>query len=231
MRPRRQAGASTRPFNFTVRHFAMARRILLIAVVVLLVLLVSPAGRMTLQTVRSPQRVTTVALLDRNEWTLNPFSVNGLFLSPTMARWLLLNTNIPYGRCQELGMECQVSLIAWAGRYLDHGTRETRDHALELVRHFIIRGEPVNQLSQGLTPLHEAVLYRNAQYLETLLHAGADAHIKADSKSESASGLTPLEFCLRLEEKRPGERAALCQMLERVQSDSSEAPNNRWSGP
>ena len=209
----------------------MARRILLVALAASLFLLVSPAGRTTLRMVRSTQELTTVALLKPNEWSLNPLSPNGLFFPPALARWLLLNTSIPYRPCRAPSTECEVSLVAWVGRSLDQGSPERREHALELLRHFITRGQPINQLSQGLTPLHEAVLFRNAQYLEALLHAGADLHVKADEVSKSAAGLTPLEFCLRLEEKRPGEGAALCETLRTAEGVGREAPNSRWRGP
>lgn len=197
----------------------MTRRISFIAVTLLCVVLVLPTAKRTLRLAGSANGLTTIALLGPSKWSLNPFSSNGIFLSPGIARWLLMNTDIPYRPCETASLGCEVSLVAWAGRAKDHAPSEKRKRATELLRHFIARGEPVNQLSQGLTPLHEAVLFGDAQYLDILLGAGADVRAKA------ASGLTPLELCLHLEEKRASKRGPLCERLKAAQSGKNSAPD------
>jgi hypothetical protein len=194
----------------------MTRRICFIGVILMCLVLVLPTAMRTLRLADSPNGLTTIALLDPGEWSLNPFSVNGIFLPPGAARWLLLNTDIPYRPCEPPSLGCEVTLVAWVGRAMAHAPSEKREQATELLHHFIARGESVNQLSQGLTPLHEAVLFQDARYLEILLTAGADVRTKAESSAKSASGLTPIEFCLKLEEKRASERGALCQRLKDI---------------
>jgi hypothetical protein len=213
------------------RPAPMVRRRWIFAAVLLALLLVFPIARITLRLASSAHGLTVVALLGPDEWTFNPFSNKAVVLPPNAARWLLLHTDFPYGPCEADAEGCEVSLVAWAGRSLGNASPQGRERAMELMRHFIERGESMNRLSQGLTPLHEAVLYRDAQYLEFLLGAGADDCARADQRAKSAAGLTPLEFCLRLEEKRPGQQVSLCQRLTSVRNGSRQAPGEPHCPP
>ncbi len=203
----------------------MIRRIVVMATILLFLLSLLPTGLQTFMLARSAQGLTIIALLEPSEWTFNPYSANGIFLPPRFARWLLLNFDFPYRSCDQELFLCDISLVSWVGRSLTPASSEKREHAIELLRHFIARGESVSQVSQGVTPLHEAVLYGDLQYLDLLLDAGADVRARANNSSRLASGLTPLEFCLKLLKKRGGSSSPLCERLRSAQSLSIHAPD------
>jgi len=194
------------------RSFALE---LLMALLFICALLsVIPTVLLTAKFASCANGLITVAFLKPNEWSYNPWSKDGLFISPGDARWLLLHSDFPYRPCPNGFTASGVPTVSWLGRALVGSDSADRAFGVELLNHLLARGEPINAKdTYGLTPLHEAVLSADKQYLDLLLAAGANPAIVADSPSKAA-GLTPYEFCQRLEKRRPRERIQLCRSLE-----------------
>jgi len=109
-------------------------------------------------------------------YTYSPYTTQSL-VSPNLALWLLKNTNFPYNEEIFTGDD-KISAISWVGRSLNNEGLN-RSRGLELLNYYIARGEPVNSPGDyGLTPVHEAMLYRDPEYLEILIRAGASLDIK-----------------------------------------------------
>ncbi len=115
-------------------------------------------------------------------YTYSPFTTQSL-VSPNLALWILKNTDSSYNEEVFTGDD-KISTIAWVGRSLNNAGLN-RSRGLELLNFYIARGEPVNKPGDfGLTPVHEAILYRDPEYLEILIRAGArlDTKIMAPEK-------------------------------------------------
>ena len=83
-----------------------------------------------------------------------------------------------------------------------------------LIRHFAARGEPVNGYYNGLTPVHEAVLYANVDYLRALLELGADPNLPIDMPEKDYHGFNAVEFAAFLEARNPEMYQAIRTKLE-----------------
>jgi len=115
-------------------------------------------------------------------YTYSPFTTQSL-VSPNLAFWMLKNTDFPYSGEIFTGDD-KISTISWVGRSLNNAGLN-RSRGLKLLHFYIARGEPVNSPGDyGLAPVHEAILYRDPEYLEILIRAGArlDSKIMAPEK-------------------------------------------------
>ena len=105
---------------------------------------------------------------------------------------------------------------------------DDRDVDLErsrtLFRHFQSVGCDVNAATRGLRPLHEAILYRNAELVSFLLERGADPALTLTSPDKHA-GLDSYQWADWVCSK-PGRS---CDQLQRVLQ--ATASNNRIERP
>lgn len=191
----------------------MIRRVVIALSLLAVVLILTPTALRTYRLASYANGLTTIALLSPNDWTLNPFSINGLFISPDAAMWLLLHTDFPYRPCPASVPLCEAPVVSFVGGALRDGSPQISARAFILLEHFIKRGGQINIKHVGLTPLHQAVLFADDRYLKVLLDAGADVNIKADESAKSAAGLTPYEYCVKLENS--GQRSRICEILSK----------------
>ena len=61
----------------------------------------------------------------------------------------------------------------------------------------------MNGYYNGLTPVHEAVLYANVDYLHALLELGADPNLPIDMQEKDYHGFNAFEFAVFLEARNP----------------------------
>jgi hypothetical protein len=166
-----------------------------------------------------------LAGLGENNLSLNPFSEDGCFITPHLAVWILENFDHPYSLCLSLSRSfgiCGTPLIIWTGRGLGTESPAADERLYRVLHHLIQRGESVNASHDGLTALHEAVLYGNPRYAETLLTCGADPYAIIQRPGRKSHGLNAFEFAELLSIRDPNRfdavRAILTRFRERTQS-------------
>ncbi|MBN8238920.1 ankyrin repeat domain-containing protein [Marinobacter hydrocarbonoclasticus] len=152
--------------------------------------------------------LSVIAILDPEEVPWSPSDFNSLAIRPAVAYWLLTNFDWPYERCGKAmtAMDgCSQPLVNFVGTTLDTHEPDSimTRRGYGLLRHFAARGEPVNGYYNGLTPVHEAVLYANVDYLHALLELGADPNLPIDMQEKDYHGFNAFEFAVFLEARNP----------------------------
>ncbi len=150
--------------------------------------------------------------------TLNPYSKNGVMLTPGIALWLVENTEYHYGQCTTdfriRNGVCKEPLVSYAGRGVDDVINMDKKTSFRLVKFFIARGEPINILSPfGMAPIHEAALYGNKEYFTLLLNSGADPSIRIENPDKKWDGMNLIEFVEHLESNNPGKYKEFIELL------------------
>ena len=185
----------------------MRKGLLSLGVVILFLLSLLPTINRTIKWSGDAYGLIILATLPNDKSTLNPYSKYGYFVSPPMALWILKHFNYPYNRCSNISEIigiCDIPFIMWAGRTLGNGDSQSEQRAYEIIALLIKRGEPLNDRYNGMTVVHEAILYCQPHYLTMLLDAGADPHITIERKGKKSHGLDAFEFVELLESKNPG---------------------------
>lgn len=179
----------------------MKKKITIILVLIFLLSL-APAAWRTVEWASDAHGLVVLATLDPDEMTFNPYARNGYLINQEVAIWMLKTFEYPYNRCSgtsEIFHNCEAPLVGWVGRTLDmHGPAQT-ERGYRVLDHFIERGEDINQLTDGLAPVHEAILFRNSRYLSILLEAGADTGVAIESPGRDYDGLDAIQFLEFLE--------------------------------
>jgi hypothetical protein len=189
---------------------------LIIAAVLAFLLSLLPSAIRTWTLASDAHGLVVLATLAPEQTTHNPYSQNGYLVNQSIAVWLLKTFDYPYDSCSEMSeaMEnCEISLVSWVGRTLDSNDAGVTERGYDLLDHFIARGEDVNQLNEGLAPVHEAILYRNARYLKTLLAAGADMNMKIVQPGKAQDGLDAWRFLELLESKQQADFSAVREII------------------
>jgi hypothetical protein len=100
-----------------------------------------------------------------------------------------------------------------------------RAKALEVVQLLIANGAHLDSRYNGLTPLHEAVLYsaddKSVELVRTLLAVGADPALRISRPGKHIDGLTAPEFAEFLADKRPAAMRETVQLLRQAASNNS----------
>ncbi len=200
-------------------------RRLLLLVLLGLALYLSYALYRTWEWAGDAHGLVTLAGSDDSGFTRNPLDTGRTLslLTPGNAVWLLENTELFYGRCTGFRREmavCDMPMILWAGRGLG-GSVAGDERLHELIGHFIARGEAVDAYFEGMTALHEAILFNDRVYLERVLDGGADAALPIRRPDSAADGLDAAGFLELLEQRQPCERAYMYPIL------GIEAPEDR----
>ena len=192
------------------------RKLVIVTVLLLFFLSLLPCVYRTYTWAGDAYGLTTLATMPEENASINPYSRNGFFMTRDLAFWLLENTEYPYSRCSRLSGTigvCETSLVNWIGRSLDLPGVDS-EKAYKLLDHFITRGEPLDELSNGLAPVHEAVLYNNPRYLDILLKAGADPGIRIDKPEKPYHGYTAVQFLLFIEAVVEDDYSKIRQVFE-----------------
>lgn len=177
---------------------------IILAIVILIVLSLLPCAIRTASWAGDAYGLVTLATLPPDKMTFNPYAGNGYFIDQEGALWMLENLDYPYTRCSRLSRKtgiCDISLVSWIGRSLDLEEGKPAEKSYELLRYFIERGEPLNELTNGLAPVHEAIIFKNPRYLEILLSSGADPGIKIDTPGKPYDGYNAMQFLDFLENR------------------------------
>ena len=150
--------------------------------------------------------LSVIAVLDPEEVPWSPSDFNSLAIRPAVAYWLLTHFDWPYERCGRAmtAMDgCSQPLINFVGTTLDAHESDSvmTRRGYGLLRHFAARGEPINGYYKGFTPVHEAVLYANVDYLRALLELGADPNLPIDMPEKDYHGFDAFEFATFLESR------------------------------
>lgn len=192
---------------------------LIIPVLLLLLFIASlyPAIRHTRAWAGDAHGLIMLALAARDDLSFNPYSENGLLMTPDMAFWILRHLNYPYASCVDILRPvdiCAVPLIMWAGRELGMGGSWKNERAHAIVKLLITRGEPVNELHEGFTAVHEAILFNQPEYLRRLLDAGGDPTIPIRHAGKEYDGYDARQFYELVKSKRAEDMTAIGRLLE-----------------
>lgn len=189
------------------KHFLSHKKALAIGGVVLaIVLALFPMIYRTWAFGSDAWGLTVIALLDPEEMPWSPFDSDSLAIRPAAAYWLLTRFDWPYERCGKVTSAmsgCSQPLVNFVGASLDRHDSGSimKRRGYELLRHFAARGEPVNGYYNGFTPVHEALLYADIDYLRALLKLGADPGLPIDSPEKDFHGFDAFEFAEFLESR------------------------------
>ncbi len=196
----------------------MKLKLVLASVVIMLGLTVAPALHRTAQWMADAHSLITVAMMKPNELKLDPYAKDGLLISQGAAAWILTHLSYPYGRCSELSQligSCETPLVNWLARSMNSTQANASPLGYDLLRHMIERGEPLNAHSDGLTPLHEAILFKNERLLDILLEAGANPRTRAVAPGKPYHNLNSFQFLNYLEAKNPAGFVKIRAALQR----------------
>ena len=131
-------------------------------VVCVLLLSLFPSIFGTYRLVEDAHGLVTLAGLNSDEISFNPYSNNSVFFTPQMAVWVLESFDYPYDNCsaphQRIGI-CSTPLIIWAGRGIGLNGNESDERLYYLINLFISKQLPINSMHDGYTSVHEAILY------------------------------------------------------------------------
>jgi len=188
---------------------------LFITTSILFILSLYPYLRHTLFFIQDARSLILLVTTPSEETSFNPYHKNGILINPEFAFWILKNFEYPYKRCSWTYL-CDLSLISLVGRNLDIHNQDTQVRSYDLLNYLIHRKEPLNELSQGLSPIHEAILSENTKYLEILLLAGANPKIKTSRKGKEDDNLNAYEFLAYWEKKRKSKFLDVRNLLERT---------------
>lgn len=196
----------------------MRKRLLSLGVMILFLLSLLPAMCRTIKWSSDAYGLIILATLPNDKFTFNPYSKYGYFVSPHMALWILKNFDYPYKKCSEIGETigtCDIPFIMWAGRTLGKGDSHSEKRTYEIIKFLIKKGEPLNDRYNGMTMVHEAILYDQPKYLQMLLDAGADPKITIEREGKKSHGLDAFEFAELLESMNPGGYQGIKAVLDK----------------
>ena len=186
----------------------MNKKVVIVVGFVLFVSSLLPTTIRTIQGIENAHGLVILSGLDKEEFTYNPYSNNGGFVSPAFARWILKNMDYPYKKCPPNKISCSIPLIMWAGRGFEtfkHG----QENIKKLIKHFVQRGYSVNESYKGLTPLHESVLFKNIEYCKLLLSLGADKELRVNRPETKYHNFTALQFYEFIKSKESSEQGQI----------------------
>lgn len=161
-----------------------------------------------------------LSLANPDDLSYNPFSGNGLLVTPGTAFWMLQNLEYPYGRCTDTLRPidvCAVPLVMWAGREMGMSGDDKNERAYLVLKLLIARGEPINELHEGFTAVHEAILFNQPEYLRLLLDAGGDPGIRIQHAGKEYDGYDAGQFYELVQSKRSEDMTAIGRLLDEHQ--------------
>lgn len=130
----------------------------------------------------------------------------GFVLTPEFALTLLTKAPWLHSDCAYFSRKldwCGFPVLHFAGNTFDGASTDMRtsSRAEEVLKWALEQGLDVNEVADGMTALHHAILYNNARYLELLIDAGADPQIKVSKPGRPYNGLNGFEYLTLLESK------------------------------
>lgn len=191
----------------------------IIPVLLLLLFLASlyPSARNTYAWAGDAHGLIMLSLATRDDFKLNPYSENGMLVTPDMAIRILQHMDYPYTRCTDALRPidiCEVPLVMWAGRELGMGGVQKNQRAHSILTLLISRGEPINELHEGFTAVHEAILFNQPEYLQILLDAGGDPSIPIQHAGKEYDGYDARQFYELVKSKRTEDMTAIGDLLD-----------------
>jgi len=160
-----------------------------------------------------------LATSEYGDVTMNPYDKDGYFITPRIAKWLLLNFDFPYERCS-IAFGCDQPLISFVGASLDYSGNDSTEVGFEILHHLIERGEDVDSRNYGFTPLHEAVLSCNSRYIKILIEAGANIEAKIDNPEIKSDGLSVTELANSIDNSKDESLGLSCEALRSILSEN-----------
>jgi len=157
---------------------------------------------------------------DERGITINPYVRNGLWINPDIAVSLLRNLEYPYENCIEynnMPHNCNVPLVNWAGRTLGLSGKRADARMMKVLKTLIARGLPIDQMADGLAPVHEAILFYKPEYLRLLLEAGADPTQRVRRPGAGSDGMDAFQFYELVVRKRQQPMPDIKMLLEQHQ--------------
>jgi ankyrin repeat protein len=176
-----------------------------------------PAVKDTYDFIRHAHGLVILAGLSEDDISINPYAKNSSFVSPSLAKWLLVNSDYPYKKCDETirSINCKGPLIQWAGRGIYQTDPVVDQRLYEIIEYFISRNEPINQRYQGLYAIHEAILFNNARYFKILLNAGVDIEAKTYQPDIETDSLNAKDYLDYMSKNKKGNREELFKIWDK----------------
>jgi hypothetical protein len=203
----------------------MNKKIIIISIIIVVLVVLYPAMKNTLFWAGDAYGLILLSQQDEEDLSYNPFNRDVSFVSPSMAVWILKNMDYPYSTCSFAGWvanECDKPVIMAAGHSLLGVKDKNRETLLlEIIRHMVARGEPLNERYKGKTCVHDSILNNNPEYLEILLSAGADPTIAVEIEGKEYSELNAFDLFSYLESKNPGKRKTIGEILAKYKPNKT----------
>jgi len=154
----------------------------------------------------------------------------GKIISPDAAMWILKNLDYPYRRCTFLSESvgvCGMPRISYVGAGIGMG--QGLERHFDLISFLVRRGDSLGAVNhEGLTPLHDAVLFKEKEYVTFLLEQGASVQTLTSAPGKQYDGLDAIEYAEFLLKKRNDPAlAAILDILRKHAHDSSRQRDGR----
>ena len=142
--------------------------------------------------------------IESKDFSFNPYSKNGGFISPIMASWIYINYPELYKECgvfSERLDQCDMPLVFYIGNTLDYGSNEVKERQYDILTETINRGASITAAYDGLAPIHQAILFNNSRYTELLIESGTDINQIISNPSKPYDGFDAIEYLNYLDQK------------------------------
>lgn len=169
--------------------------------VVSFLICILPAAGRTLYKLSGNDTLVAMILTNPEEYSLNPFSRDGVLVSQNVASWFFKITYSPELDCQPTEKYyCTplLNMLSEGGRSI--GNEKSKERGAKLIKFMVDRGANVDSRNVGLTALHEAILACDVESMKLLLSLGADPHEKIERPLSKWNAMNAFEFFKYLNE-------------------------------
>lgn len=144
------------------------------------------------------------------------YSDTAFILGPGMAFSILTNMPWLHSECAYFSKKlnwCDRPLISVAGGVLNVHEGDDNERQYLVLNWLVENGADVNARESGLPLIHQAILFRDSQYLKFLIDAGADPSRTIHKPDKPYDGYTPLQYMEYLESKRHSDFSEIRMLL------------------
>jgi hypothetical protein len=142
--------------------------------------------------------------IESKDFSFNPYTKDGGFISPVMASWFFINHPELYNECgmfsERLDL-CDMPIVFYIGSTLDFGSDEVIERQYSNLKEVINRGASLTEGYDGLAPIHQAILFNNPRYAALLIESGADIGQRVNRPDKPYNGYHAVEYLNYLDQK------------------------------
>ena len=206
-----------------------ARRRLTVALVLAAVLIVlGPPTYRTINMASSADGLLLLSWLSDEDFSLNPWSKDCYLIRQDTASAILMNFEWPYRRRSAIFWDTEPAplihkAISSRGFYgpSEDGLYQTEQdrRLMSLLKHFVEKGYSIDEPWDGLTPIHSAILFADAEVVQYLVEQGADLEAVIHNPGRAHDGMNSFEFSELLVARRPQDFQAIETILNSAENE------------